>query len=127
MVVAKIGRFGMRYFLLLGSLLLLGCGSKGTLEGTIFSESSQGVGSLSCDMISGTANAPFTTCGPYDATNQVVCSCNHNSARIEEAFFSTAANRDHWLAVYSNIQPTYNGPSPFSNTGNYQFMIRYYY
>ncbi len=118
----------MRYILLFGIFFLMGCGAKGTLEGSLFfSESSQSVGNLSCDMISGTANAPFTTCGTYDGTNQVVCSCNHNSARIEEAFFSTAANRDHWLSIYSNVSPTYNGASPFSNTGNYKFMIRYYY
>ncbi|OQW50388.1 MAG: hypothetical protein A4S09_00935 [Proteobacteria bacterium SG_bin7] len=118
----------MRLILLLGFFFLGGCNSKGTLEGTIFSQNSQSTGGLSCDVISGnTSSAPFTTCGTYDNTNQIVCSCVHNSQRIEEVFFSTVANRDHWRTVYPNINPTFIGESPFSNTGSYHLMMRYSY
>jgi hypothetical protein len=116
------GRFGLRYLFCLGLIGLAACGSEGTLEGSLFGQS----GLLSCDFINDNSSyAPFTTCGVYDSTNQTVCSCLHQSERTEFAFFTTPANRDHWLSIYPNVRPTYNGESTFDNTNPYHLMIQY--
>ncbi|MDZ4661105.1 MAG: hypothetical protein SGJ18_05745 [Pseudomonadota bacterium] len=81
-----------------------------------------------CDVIPGnTSQLPFSSCGVYDGSNQVVCSCSHTSQRLIENFFTSSGDREHWLSVYPNNTISYNGPTQYTNTGLFKFMVKYTY
>jgi hypothetical protein len=81
-------------------------------------------GPVVCDNGTG-PDAPYSGCGTYDASNQIVCYCNHGAQRTSEAFFESMSNLDHWLDVYPSTNVVYTGPTPYTNTLPY--VIRYTY
>jgi hypothetical protein len=113
---------------------LQGCDPDGHLQGSGAENTTPSVqleipGPLSgCDMVNGnTTYAPFTSCGTYDGSGQIPCTCSRAGQRVSEVFFKTAAERDHFLQVYPTSVPEYNGPTKYTNTDPYVFMLKFSY
>lgn len=127
----------LRVVVLSAGLLLAACEPQ-SLTGKIYNQNQSNNDSVSppeevplpgplssCDIYNGNSSyAPFSNCGSYDGSGQIPCTCSKSSLRQAEVFFLTTDELNHYLAVYPTLSVEYNGPTLYTNTSPYNFMIK---